>query len=234
MQRNLLFIPLIALTFFSGQVLAVSPNPSPSLRPSASPTASPAPVDINEVTENLKKRLQESLDESSPSTPPISSHKAYVGIVKDVIKDTLIIEDKDGKKDIKLEDNTTILRTPGNATIKSDSIRIDDYIIAIGSMGANEVLTGRRLIVSADPIKPPTKTSGLGTIIKIGKSELTLKLPDKEQVMSLTAKTVFKSAGGSIELSDLAVGDTLIYTATSDAKENLSVTILMRILASSL
>lgn len=222
MQKTFLLIPLLALPLFSPQALATI---------DASPLATP---EINEVTNNLKKRLQDSLATSDLQTPSLSFHKAYVGILKDMIKDTLVIEDKDGKKDIKLTDDTTILRNPGNAIIQSDSIRLGDYIIAIGNLGENEVLTSRRLIVSADPIKPPTKTSGLGTIIKIAKSELTLKLQDKEQVISLTAKTVFKSAAGTIELGDLSIGDTLIYTATSDAKDNLSATILMRIGSTSL
>lgn len=233
MQKNLLFIPLIALTLLSSRALAASPTSSAKALATAEPSPLASPT-INEVTENLKKRLQDSLVDSDTPTPPLSSHKAYIGVVKDVIKDTLIIEDKDGKKDVKLEDDTTILRTPGNAPIKSDSIRIDDYIIAIGNMGEGEVLTGRRLIVSANPIKTPSKTSGIGTIIKIGKSDLTIKVEDKEQVIDFTTKTIFKSSVDTIELTDLEVSDTLIYTATEGTKDNLTATVIMRIGVSSL
>lgn len=225
MQKKALLAPIIA--FIS---LAIYSSPSSftlAATPSASP--SPSPVSINEVTENLKKRLQDSLDTPVAASPsPSASARAYIGIVKDVIKDTVIIEDKDGKKDIKLQDETTILRSPGTASIKSENIRIDDYIIAIGYLGEEDVMDGLRLIVSADPIQPPAKRSGQGTIQKITKSGLTLKLSDKTEVLATTAKTIFKSSVATIDYSELAIGDTLIYTATQDAKEALTATVIMR------
>lgn len=214
MQKKHIFIPLIALTLLVTPVIASSPSPTP---PSTDET----------ITENIKKRLQESLSDEE-TTPSISSARAYIGIVKDIIKDTVIIEDKDGKKDIKLETDTNIIRSPGNAIIKAENIRIDDYIIAIGYPRGDEELTGRRLIVSIDPIKAPGKTSGLGTIAKIGKTSITLKLEDKDQVVSITSKTIYKSAVGTIELVDLSVGDTLIYTALIDESDDLTATVIMR------
>ena len=184
-------------------------------------------VHADEATDNLKKRLQESL--ASPAPTPISLSRGYIGIVKDVIKDTVIMQDKDGKKDLKLQDDTTILRTPGNVIIKPENIRIDDAIIAIGYPVGDAVLTARRLILSVDPIKPPAKDSGLGTISKIGKNTFTLQVNGKEQILDLTAKTIFKSAVGAIELTDLAIGDTLVYTATLDANDAPTATLVMRI-----
>lgn len=221
MYKKSFFIPIIALTLlslvphFNLSVLAVTP--SPSLEPET----------INEVTENLKKRLQDSLSEDSDQ--PNILYRAYVGKVKDVIKDTLIVEDKDGKKDIKILDNTTIIRTPGNATIKSDNIRIDDYIIAIGNLANDEIMDGKRLIVSVNPITAPTKTTGIGSIAEISKNSLTLRINEQDVDISLTSKTIVKTPNGTIELSDLEIGDTLIYTATVDTDEDLIATILMKI-----
>lgn len=214
MQKKHLLIPLIALTLLVTPVIAASPSPSPSNTDET-------------ITENIKKRLQESLSDEE-TTPSITSARAYIGVVKDVIKDTVIVQDKDGKKDIKLETDTNIIRSPGNAVIKAEDIRLGDYIIAIGYPSGDETLTGRRLIVSIDPIKAPGKTSGLGTISKIGKASITLKLQDKDQVVDITGKTIYKSAVGTIELADLSIGDTLIYTATTDANDELTATILMR------
>ena len=213
MQKKYIFIPLIALTLLATPVLAVT-NGSDT-----------------DVTDNLKKRLQSSLE--SPSPIQESNNRAYVGIVKDIIKDTVIMEDKEGKKDIKLKDASVIVRSPGNATIKAEDIRIDDSIIAIGVRGENNVFTALRLIVSADPIKPPAKISNLGVITKIGKNALTLKLKDQDQILTLSPKTILKSPSGIIELSDLAVGDTLIYTALIEEKLE-TATLIMRIKTSSL
>lgn len=226
MQKKLLFVALIAITYLSivhrssAIVLAVSP----------SPVASPANLD--EVTENLKKRLQDSLSPDEPT--PLSLKRAYVGVVKDLIKDTLILEDKDGRKDIVLAEETVIVRSPGNTLIKAENIRIDDSIIAIGTPTDNDTLTGRRLIVSTEPIAAPAKSSGLGTLTSVTKTSLTLKSADLEQDLSLSSKTVFKSTTGLLEISDLTEGDTLVYTATRDAKDDLTATIIMRIGSSSL
>lgn len=224
MQKKHLFIPFIALTLLLStlpRTFAASPSPSPKSLPS------PSPISSEEVTENLKKRLQESL---GPDSSELSTAKArgYIGIVKDVIKDTIILEDKDGKKDVKIQDDTTLIRSPAGTTIKPENIRIDDYIIAIGYPGTDGILQGKRIIVSADPIKPPAKTSGLGTIVKISKTSLTLKVDGQDQIMDLAAKTIIKSAQGTLEQSDLSVGDTMIYTATIDKNDDSTATILMR------
>ncbi len=193
-------------------------------------------VHADEATDNLKKRLQESIDSvgDDPRVVPQFTPRAYIGVVKDVIKDTVIIQDKDGKKDLKLQSDTTILRTPGNVIIKPENIRIDDYIIAIGYPVGDDVLTARRLILSVDPIKPPAKVSSLGTISKIGKSSLTLQTSGQEQIVAITSKTIFKSSVGSIELTDLALGDTLIYTATVAQSGDLTATVIMRIQTASI
>jgi hypothetical protein len=232
MQKKHLLIPFTALTFTLSTLsfhlsptLAASPSPTPKASPSLSP--SPSPASAEEATENLKKRLQESLDIET-TTVAKSSFKSYVGVVKDVIKDTIIIEDKDGKKDIKLQDDTVIVRSPAGSTIKPESIRIDDYIIAIGTLGDADILLGKRLIVSAEEIKPPAKVSALGTITKIGKNSVTLKVEDKDQLVATTTKTIIKSTAGTIEFTDLEVGDTLIYTATVD-EEDLTATVIMRV-----
>lgn len=198
---------------------------------SASPILAQESATDSAVTENLKKRLQESLGTEESS--PISLARGYVGIVKDIIKSTVIMEDKDGKKDILLSADTVILRAPGNTVIKPENIRIDDYIIAMGYPDENEILSGRRVIVSVDPIAPPPKTSGLGTIVKMTKTALTLNVDGIETTLALTSKTIVKSAGGTIALADLEIGDTLIYTALLDEDdESLTATILMRIASS--
>lgn len=236
MQKKQLFIPIITLIFLSSTIYHLSPilaaSPSPTALPSPSISPIPSPASSQEATENLKKRLQESLDlENMPTST--TKAKGYIGMVKDVIKDTIIMEDKDGKKDIKLQEDTTIVRSPIGTSIKAENIRIDDYIIAIGYPEDGDILLGKRIIVSADPIKPPAKVSALGTVTKIGKTSLTLKLADKDQLITTSTKTIIKSSAGTIEFSDLSVGDTLIYTATVD-EDDLTATVIMRVQTASI
>lgn len=185
-------------------------------------------AESSEVTENLKRRLQESLSATPSGSEQAETLRGYVGLVKDVIGNTLIVEHKDGKQDVKLSDDTTIVRAPGNNPIKATNINIGDSIIAIGSPGNDSILLGRRLVVSASALSTPTKTTALGTIKKIAKSSLTLSLKDQDQLVETTTKTIFKSPAGVIDAADLAVGDIVIYTATLDDNDQ-TATIVMRI-----
>lgn len=222
MQKNIFLVPLTAIIFLSTPTWIVLSAQAASPSPVASDSAS-----AQQVTENLKKRLQTSLETQSDN--PVSSVRAYIGMIKDVIKDTIIIQDKDGKKDVKLQDDTTILRSPGNTSIKPENIRLGDYIIAIGYPG-DDILFARRLIVSADSITPPAKTSGLGTIVELSASSLTLQLgQDQPQPITLTGKTIFKSASSTIESSDLKLGDTVIYTALVGKDDAKQATVILRI-----
>lgn len=235
MQKKYLFTLLIALTYLTSLhaplsiAFAASPlaSPKPSVGGSPSPTPSPAPATVDEVTENLKKRLVESLTDHPES--PTTKLRAYVGVVKDVIGNTIVVQDKDGKKDIKISEDTTIVRSPGNTTVKADNIRIEDYLIAMGDPLDQDALAGTRLVVSATAIKPPAKESGIGTLTKIGGSSLTLKVGSEEHLLAFTPKTSFKSTVATIELADLALGDTLVYTATLDKDGDATATNLMRI-----
>ncbi len=218
MQKKLLLALALTFLVFSS-VHAASP----------SPLASPSPASINEVTDNLKARLKQTQD-TALSDP----NRAYVGTVKDVIKDTIVMQDKDGKRDIKITSDTAIVRTPGNTPIKPDSIRIDDSIIAIGVPTETDVMNGKRLIVSTTPFVAPSKSTAMGTIKKITKSTIAVTVGDNDRNLDLSSTTTLKSIAGTIALSDLAIGDTVIYTALNDNDGSLSTTIVMRIKTTSL
>ena len=230
MQKKHLFIPFIVLSLLLSPLSSLAALPAQAGSPSPSPSPSPANIDV--VTDNLKKRLQESLSEDTTSSS--LSSLAYVGVVKDVIKDTIVIEDKDGKKDVQVTKDTTLVRSPAGTSIKIDNVRIDDYIIAIGTQSETDTLIGQRLVLSVDPIKPPAKQSGYGIVKKITKTALTLESDGEDQILSLTTKTTIKSALGTLELTDLSVGDTLIYTSTVGDKDALTATILMRVQTASI
>lgn len=227
MQKKHTLIPFSALiiaAFFglnsSTLTLAASPSPTPSI--------SPSPASDEQVTENIKKRLQETLEETDPS---ISSYKSFVGQVQDVIKNTLIITDKDGKKNVVIKDDTNIVRSPGNAKINADSIRIDDYVIAIGSLKESEELEAVRIIVSADSLTTSNKSAGLAKITKISKSNLTVTplSGGETKILAISSKTTLKTnLGESLDLTDLTIGDSIVYTYTT-SKDTLTATAVMRI-----
>lgn len=226
MQKKIIFILLIALISFTTtkHVRAVTTSSV-----SASIIPSPTPISDETITENLKKRLQETLD--NDATPSASSYRSFVGIIRDVIKNTLVVEDKDGKKNVMIQDNATIVRSPGNATIKAENIRIEDYLIAIGTLRESDELQAIRIIVSVNPLSTINKKTGAAKITKINKNDLVVtSLSGGETVeLTLSQKTKLKtSLGESLETTELSVGDSIIYTAL-DSKDELTLTSLMRI-----
>lgn len=220
MQQKYLLYPCIALIILSATTTSLQAS-----SPSPSPVVSPSPASVEDAVDSVKKRLQESLAKNPENKELI---KAYIGTIKDVIKDTLVVEDKDGKKHVTLTDTTTLLRSPGNATIKAEDVRIGDAIIAIGYPETEDELRGARLIVSSTPFAAPAKTTGLGQITKIGKTSLEIETKDGNLTLTLTSKTIYKTPTELIELADLDVGDRIIYTASTTANES-SATIIMRI-----
>lgn len=187
-----------------------------------------SPANINEVTENIRERLQTTIGGDDTSSQ--ERLYGYVGVVKDIIKNTIVIEEKDGKKNIMIGEGAVITRTPGNATIKIDNIRIDDYVIAIGTL-AGEELTGKKLIVSSSSFAPPEKISGIGNVEKIAKSSIAVKTDAGSTILDLDSKTVIKSQSSVIELSDLSIGDRVVYAADVDKSDN-TATVIMRVKSS--
>ena len=236
MQKKHTIATLFTLTSFlvlnsvTHPTFAVSPTPSPKASSSATASPTPSPISEEQITESLKKRLQETIGETN-QTEAEQNYKSFVGVIRDVIKDTLIIEDKDGKKKIVIKEGASIVRSPGNKTIPTDSVRIEDNIISIGSLKESDELEAVRIIVSADPLTATSKVSALARITKISKTAITTTSIDSgsTKIINLNTKTSLKSSlGESLEVTDLNVGDSIIYTATL-AKDTLAATSLMRI-----
>jgi len=190
-------------------------------------------VDDTTVTENLKKRLQETVATTKTQEPSLSAYKSFVGVIRDVIKDTLIIEDKDGEKSIRIASGSALLRSPGNTTIKTEDLRLEDYCIAIGKLDSTDPseMDSARLIVSTTPLSSSSKLTGLATITKIGKTTLDITpLGGGEiKILTLDSDTALKSPlGDALVLKDINIGDSVLYTAIQEEK-SIVVTNLMRV-----
>lgn len=185
----------------------------------------------SEVTNNLKERLKEVVtgtEINEVSEPKLSG---YIGQVTDIIQNTIILEDKEGKKSVRVDDDSTILRSPGSKEIDLESVRIEDSIIAIGVPSADDEITGRRIIVSTTALTPPDKISGIATISSIDKYSFSLTVAGQEDPFKLffTSSTVYKSPSTILDQEDLSVGDEILYTAARDKDDDWSATIVMQI-----
>lgn len=222
MQKTTIFALPIALILCLTSLSLVAAAPSPS------PSPSPSPASIDEITSNLKERLQETL--SSTVSADMATSVGYIGTVKDVVSDTLVMDTKDGRKNVTTT-SAIITRTPGNRVIKLDNVQIGDSVIAIGTPSAEDELAAKSILVSSSPITPPAKTSGYGVIQAIARGSLTISNPGSGDTttISVDSDTVVKTTTALLTLKSLSVGDTLVYTADLDKNNAQTATIIMQI-----
>lgn len=219
MKKNILLLALAIIFLVPNYVIqAQEPEESPD--------------NDNQVTENLKKRLQETLQDTDqnivetfelPTTP-----RAFVGTVEDIIQDTISSSTKDGLRYITTDEDTTIIRSPGNKVIDSEDVQIEDFIIAMGYLETTEKLRAKRIIVSASLSSGLSKTTGRGIIQALDNDAISLTTIDSaDQVeIILDSSTLIKSKDEIIDIDDLAISDAIIYTADIDDGE-LTATIIM-------
>lgn len=215
---KLAFLSLIAVALSVVRVAGAVESPAPS-------------SESGEVTENLKTRLKETINAVDVKND--SPLVGFIGKVKDIVKNTMVVEDKSGKRNIVIGSGTNIVRSPGNTDIKLESVRIGDAVIAIGSSMAGNETEGKRIIVSDTPFNPPAKISGLGRISAITGKNVTVVNPADSKSITLTTgvKTTVKTPQKPMELGDLAVGDLVIYSALMDDKDpaKLTTSVIMKI-----
>src|SRR3989339_1378971 len=115
MKKSLISLSFALLLVLTARSLVLAQSSTPS-----------GTKNEEQVTENLKARLKQTVGINEVGDT--SQIRGYVGQVEDVIKNTLVVKDKDGKKNVAIGSDATIVRSPGNADIDIDSVRIDDYI----------------------------------------------------------------------------------------------------------
>ena len=188
-------------------------------------------INNDEVTNNLKERLKEVVQDTKINQVTESQLYGYIGNVTDIIQNTIILQDKEGKKSVKISDNSTILRSPGSKEIDLTNISIDDSIIAMGHKSDDDEIAGNRIIVSTTALTPPEKISGIATITSINKYSFSLAILDQDEPFELffTKKTIYKSPTDILKLNDLTLNDEILYTATRDSDDDWSATIVMQI-----
>lgn len=191
-------------------------------------------VDNQEVTNNIKERLKEVVSGSDINQVVNPELFGYIGHVTDIIQSTIILEDKLGKKSVRINDDSTIVRSPGSKEIDLANVSVDDSIIAIGSPSGDDEIMGNRIIVSTTALTPPEKISGVASIISVDKYSFSLSVTNSDEPFELffSKSTTYKSPTNILEHVDLSVGDEILYTASLDSDDDWSATIIMQIKSS--
>ncbi len=218
-------LSLLATSYFllTTGVRAISPTASPSAQPTTSEDEKVKEIrdaikeKVNEIKENIEKR-------------------AYVGTINQITDSTLTLDNFRGKQRVRLTEQTTIV-SADKKVIKSKDLAVDNNVIAMGTLGDNEILEAKRVVVTTKPKTTPAKRLVFpGQITKVDSKSSLLTLTDfKNSETSLTIKI---EAGTSLyaalqkanpKFKDLATGQkvVVVYPEPEEGKTPIAKTLFL-------
>ena len=153
--------------------------------------------------------------------------KAYIGTVTDITDSTIQIKTTDSQIDqISISaDKTSVTNSTGTTpkAIKTTDIAIGDFIVAMGYVSGNSVLSAQRILVT-DAINEPKITATEAKVASVTKKALTVtKISDNSQDTVTPDKNtdieaVANGASKVVKFSSISTNDTIIYVVTTDTK----------------
>ena len=168
----------IAVLFIitTSAVLAVSPTST------ATPTDEAAPAENAEQLRDLvKQKARELIDKAK-----LGHKKAYVGQISKVNGMLIDLDTRTGSKQALIATGASMLVT-GKGNIDISKVKNNDYAIAMGYVGENEILDTRRLVIFTKT-KEITREVAFGRIVDISNEEekiLTIKNDSKETTYTI-------------------------------------------------
>jgi hypothetical protein len=158
----------------------------------------------------------------------LNSPKAYIGTVTDITDSTIQIKNMTSQiEQISIGAQTSVVNPTGTAAkqVKTTDIAIGDFVVAMGYIDGNSVLTAQRILIT-DPITEPKITVSEAKVAGTTKKVLTVNTisdnkedsvqPDVNTDIEAFVSGVSKTA----KFSSISSGDTIIYVVTADSKGN--------------
>ena len=145
-----------------------------------------------EADDEVQQRVEERLEQAGKRL------KAFIGTVTDRTEDTMQLEnDMNEIKLISVGENATFAETNGTSEdIEFDDIGIGDYVISMGTIDENNVLSARRIVVTSVP-EEITRESHVAVISTV---EDDIIIETKPENISLTLD--FSSSTSITQLDD--------------------------------
>ena len=137
---------------------------------------------------------------------PTKKSKAYVGTVTDISGGTIQIKAINGEilQAGTADDTTYINVLKKSAVVKATDLAIGDYIVAMGLLNGNKVLSAKRILITSE-LMDDKKEIVWGKISEVTKKKLTLIKNDGETLEIILPKT-----WSGPDVSDLNEGQTII------------------------
>jgi len=148
-------------------------------------------VNLNQAEAEVEEKIKEKL------------LLGYTGIIADIKGSVLSLENKDNLLQISLEEDTAIVKN--GQEIELSSLAIDDQIIAIGYQADENILTGRRIVVTQKTVPETIRTPFFGQVIQITPKENTfiLSTVDGEKEIIVPKKS-------DLDLDELEINQTML------------------------
>jgi hypothetical protein len=174
-----LFISLLLNTGYlmlTTNVRAVSPTASPSAQPTTTEDEK-----VKEIRDAIKEKVNEIKEKIEK--------RAYVGTINQITDSTFSVDNFRGKQRVRLTEETTIVGL-NKKEIKPKELALEDKVIAMGTLGDNEILEAKRVLVVPKPKSTSAKrVVFFGQITKVESKSSLLTLTDpKNSQMTLTIK----------------------------------------------
>lgn len=208
--------------------LAASPTPRPS------PDLSPTPTNeiensvdekIKEIRDAVKEKVREKVEEVK-----LGQKRAYVGEITQINDLTLTLSTPTGTKQVNVAEEAVIVGK-GSKKIAFSDIKVGDFCIVMGYVGENNVLDGRRIVISAKP-KPLNREVAFGGVTDTSEEEKVLTVRNEKKnvvyTVEVTDKTIItKKVDGSVKkvkFADIVKGDCLVAIGTPSENEEKFIT----------
>lgn len=201
-------------------------SPSPSVLPSTSPAG-------KSVRDAVRERVEEKLNQLS------NKPRAYVGKITDIQDSSLVVETKNGIRQIKLTNTTAVIQITqkGRKEIKTKDLAIGNFVVVMGFVEMKDVLAANR-ILTIEQLPKPSRRAVYGIVQTNnlpaggqGKGTLTIRHPKKDETWTIetnsktvvTKKAESSTSGvdGKMEkakVADIATGDRIVVVGTPDEK----------------
>lgn len=129
----------------------------------------------------IREAVQEKIEEAQ------NKPKAYLGIITDIVENTVQIKNLEGEiKQIAVSDQTVFVKiNKVKQTLKFSDIAIGDFLVNMGYVDSNNVLTAKRVLVTTEP-KKPDRVSVFGIVTSIGKNEITVTKVGSNDQLSIS------------------------------------------------
>lgn len=156
----------------------------------------------------------------------LNKPKAFIGTVTDITDSSIQIKSTSSEiRQISITSDTSAVDSKGTTskTIKTTDIAIGDFIVAMGYVNTNSVLSAQRILVSL-PIQEPKIEAKFGRLTaEPGKNiSISSLKTSQEEPVAFDKNTIFRQYEvqkiKAIKIADLAEEDLVIYVLDSSAK----------------